>query len=313
MTETVLITGAAGFFGRHLAAMVARADAGSVVGVGRSEAVGSWTRFAVADMRDAAAVHRVVAAVHPTRVFHLAGLLRGSASELMAHNATPVPHLCEALAKTNPQARLVVVGSAAEYGAGRTDGAPTPENWPCQPVTPYGVSKLVATQLALAHGERLGLSVCVARPANLLGPGLRPELVVGSLVAQLAACQRAGQPAVVTVGDVHAQRDFLDVDDACRGLLMLARDTGSHRIVHLASGRCHSIRAVIELLQVVLGTTIEVRGEATLAVGASPAIVRLSTELAATALGFHASIPLRASLQRMWDAAMAVTATQAPR
>lgn len=301
MNQRVVITGAAGFLGRHLAAMaVAAGDV--VTGIGRHAAAGPWQHFVVCDVGDETGLRDAFAAARPDVVVHAAGILRGSAQELLAANAMPVPGLCAALHETMPTARLCLAGSSAEYGAGRTDGGPTTEDWPCAPERAYGVSKLAATRLAFAHAQRTGQTVVVARLANLIGPGMPSHLVVGSLLAQLAACRQRGARYVVRVGDVAVQRDFLDVEDACRGLLLLARGPGPSRVVNLASGTCVSIARVLELLQGVVGAPIEAVPDADALAVPGPAVVRLSTALAA-AVGFQPVVSLTESLARLWGAA----------
>ena len=308
----VLITGANGCLGRALAA-AAGENGHHVVGLVRQPVAGPWHQTVVADLGDEVALRAAVAEARPDVLFHAAGRLRGSAAELLAANARPVPALCEALHAVQARARLLLLGSAAEYGSGRTDGEATTEPWPPAPATPYGVSKFAATQLAFAHGARLGLDVRVARLANVLGPGASTSLAVGSFVAQLAGCRARGEPFVLRVGELQVARDHLDVEDACRGLLSFATYRGPQRLLHLASGQCVTLGEVVDRLREILAAPLTTVIEADRAALPGPAIVRLSTAAAARELQFRARVPLVESLRRMWHAAVASTAVVAPR
>lgn len=303
MTRTVLLTGAAGFLGRRVAAALAARGGDEVVAVARRMTAGPWRQCVVVDLRDGALVQSVVQRVAPHVVLHLAGRTHGSAADLVAHNTLATANIVDALAAHRPEARLVVAGSAAEYGAGHDADLVLHEHAPCAPRTPYGTSKLAATRLALGHAGD-GRSVAVARLANLLGPGLSPLLLPGSLVHQLAACRRAGQPFAVRVGARAPRRDYVDVDDAARALLALA-DGHAAGVFHVASGVCHPVDELIAVLQQIVGAPIAVVEHAALLPPGAAHAVRLSTAAAATAIGFTARIGLRESLARMWAAALA--------
>jgi nucleoside-diphosphate-sugar epimerase len=303
MTQRILVTGATGCLGRAVAAR-ATAAGDEVVGVARSERPGPWQRFVAVDVGDEVALRARLREIRPDVVVHAAGQLRGTPAELLAANAAPIPGLCEALHAANPAARLVVVGSSAEYGSGRQDGGGTDERWPCAPDRPYGVSKLVATKTALAHGERLGLRVRVARLANLIGPGLSPQLAAGTVVAQAAACRAGSQPLRVALGDTSARRDFLDVDDAARGVLAIAAYAGPMVVFNLCRGECHTIADVVAARAAIAGERIDVVA-APAPPPAGPAIVRLGGRAAAAALAFQARVSLELSLAAAWRAAVA--------
>lgn len=308
MTRTVLLTGAAGFLGRHVAEALAARGGDEVVAVLRRMTTGPWRQCAVVDLRDGALVRDLVGRVAPDVVLHLAGRTHGSAAELVADNTLATANVVDAVAALRPQARLVVAGSAAEYGAEHDADAVLHEHDPCAPRHPYGVTKLAATRLALGPPGG-GRSVAVARLANLLGPGLSPRLLPGALVQQLAACRRAGQPFTVHVGARMPRRDYVDVDDAARALLALV-DGSATGVFHVASGVCHSVDELIEVLQQLVGAPIVVAEDARLRSPGTAAAVRLSTAAAATAIGFSARTGLRESLARMWATALAGTPAQ---
>lgn len=299
-----LVTGAAGFSGRHLAAMLTAAGH-EVVGTGRATgAPGPWRRWLRADLTDGERVRSLLADAEPDVVFHLAGLLRGSDDELMVHNVRPVEHLCHALGKHGAPVRLVLAGSSAEYGPHSLDAPPFDEASPCAPVQPYGRSKLAASQHALRCASKDGIDVRIARPTNLLGPGLSPTLVAGSLVAQLADCLASGAPFAVRVGELTAQRDFLDVEDACRGYVALAKYQGPDRVFNFGADECFPIRTLVDILQHEVGAPIAVHRDPELLRGSTADRVAVSSAAATKALAFRRHVSLRESIARMWQAAV---------
>ena len=82
----------------------------------------------------------------------------------------------------------------------------------CGPANPYAASKIAAETYAHAWARAYGLDVIVARPFNHIGVGQDPRFAVASFARQLAEIA-AGGAAVMHVGNLDAQRDFLDVRD----------------------------------------------------------------------------------------------------
>lgn len=299
----ILVTGATGCIGRHVAAM-ATAAGHHVVATGRTAADGPWRSFVTADLRDEKRVAALVRENTPDVVFHLAGLLRGSEAELAATNTAPVGFLCDAIAAHGPRTRLVLAGSSAEYGMSRGDAPAFGEDAPCAPDNAYGRSKLRATERALAASRR-GVDVRIVRASNVLGAGLSDRLVAGSLVAQLADCLRQGRAFAVRAGELTAQRDFVDAEDLARAWLALAAYRGPHRVFNIAAGECFPVRTIVDILQHEVGEPIDVHRDPALGTQSAPADrVAISPALAAAELGFRRHVSLRESIARMWQAAI---------
>ena len=116
---------------------------------------------------------------------------------------------------------MVVVSSAAVYGLTRPEESPVREDTPLRPATFYGASKAAAEQFALALHRRGLVRVAVARPFNLVGPGLRAGFAPSDFLAQALAI-RAGGPSEIRVGNLEPRRDFVDARDAARAYVALA-------------------------------------------------------------------------------------------
>lgn len=303
--KRVLVTGAAGFMGRHLCSALALRGC-DVTAAGRTPPHDNagWQRFVAVDLRDEARVQKLIADTKPDVVFWLAGLLRGTEAELVAHNTTPVEHACKALAAKAKDTRLVLAGSSAEYGPSRPDGGAFDETSVCAPGVAYGKSKWLATKAALAANERHGIDVRIARPSNVLGPGSSRQLLAGSLVAQLAERLSRGEPFAIKAGDLTAQRDFVDVEDVCRGYLALAEYRGPRRVFNFAADQCFPVRTIVDILQHEVAMPIEVERDPTLGHAAAPDRVAITAALAAAELGFRRHVSLRESIARMWRAAV---------
>lgn len=212
-TLRLMITGANGFVGRRVSEAVRPNPAFELVDF-LDEATGSSP-----DIADAAAVDRAIAAARPDRVLHLAAIAaprqaQADASRAWAVNFSGTLNLAQALIKHRPEARLVWSGSSEAYGASFNRGPlPLAETTALEPANVYGATK-AAADIALGQLGRSGaLDTAILRPFNHTGPGQTPDYVVPAFAAQIAAIEKGAQDPVLKVGNLDAERDFLDVED----------------------------------------------------------------------------------------------------
>ncbi len=264
MTERVLVTGAAGFVGHHLARHLH--EQGLIVhGLDRpgvpppSDLRITWHPC---DIIHAAQVAEVVGQVQPDYVFHLAALTKSeSLTDLLAVNVLGTQNVLDALVAARPEAHVLVAGSSAEYGLLRPDELPVREDHPLRPLSPYGVSKVAQSLLAAQYVYRHNLAVVRTRTFNLTGPGEPDALVCSAFARQIVEIERWLRPPVLKVGNLESARDFLDVRDAVRAYWLVARRGESGEVYNVCSGMATSIRNVLDVLLSLTAAKIEVKEE----------------------------------------------------
>lgn len=154
-------------------------------------------------------------------VIHCAGATRAETSQgFFEANLFPTLGLLEAVADRPIPPRVILIGSAAEYGIVPSTHQPVTEDHPCNPQTMYGIAKHAQTLVALAAADQ-GLPVLVARLFNPLGLGMPSHLALPSFARRIAAA--AQDDKVLRVGDLSVERDFIGAEEAARILLELAR------------------------------------------------------------------------------------------
>jgi GDP-4-dehydro-6-deoxy-D-mannose reductase len=270
-----LITGIAGFAGRHLAwLLLARGD--EVYGAlhraeSRAGLVDLETRYAglasrihVADVTDREALERVVADVRPEVVFHLAGMTFvpdtvADPAAAVRVNVLGLVHLLSAVQRHAPRCRVLAVGSGDAYGLVQDDELPVRESAPFRPLSPYGASKAAVDLLAHQWAHGAGLDVVRVRPFNHTGPGQRPDFVCPDFARQLVAVARRERPPVLSVGDLDLVRDFSDVRDVVAAYVAVCERGVSGEAYNVCSGVGRSVRSVLDTLSEIVG--VEVRAE----------------------------------------------------
>lgn len=227
----VLVTGATGFVGRHVLARAreARLDARAIVG----------------DLRRESVADTAIASARPAAVIHLASAARRTSPwDAMSADLWMARTILEAIARHAPEAVLLVVGSAAQYGT--TDVNPVSEDAPTCALSGYGAVKNVVEHAVLADPLRQGIRVIFTRSFNHLGPGQGEDAPAGQWARQIVAAERLGGDTIHT-GDLRPVRDFLDVRDVADAYLALIRSP-AQGVVNVCSGVGIAVARVAEQL-----------------------------------------------------------------
>jgi GDP-4-dehydro-6-deoxy-D-mannose reductase len=265
MPERVLITGAAGFSGRHLARRLAGDDT-RVFGLGRTRPktpLAHFAEFHECDLTHRPAVDRTIVELQPNTVYHLAGISGNDApaERLKAANVDSLRNLIDSLrtyaAGRGQTVRLLVVGSAAELGSVGSAQLPVREGAACEPESEYGRSKLEATRLALAEPAEGPLKIIVARTFNLIGPGLGTGLSLGRFADRIAAVLR-GDAQRIECGNLATRRDYLDVRDAVALYVRLLRFGAPGELYNVCRGRSYAVRELLQAMIQRTGRSIDV-------------------------------------------------------
>lgn len=240
----VLITGANGFSAQHLIRKLAQETGLECFGTDlQSDTICPklFPRYERADLTLKSQVDDLISRIRPDWVFHLAGRATGSPWDLFQANTKPVICLLDSIEAQAPNARLLLVGSAAEYGEFDPLRLPLTEKAPCCPISPYGISKYAATRLVRERFLRSGLKVVLVRPFNILGTGIPSSMMLGAVLDQFWSKEK-----VIRVGNLSSRRDYLDTSDMVEAYLRLIRGDFWGEIFNLCSGKHASGQDIID-------------------------------------------------------------------
>jgi nucleoside-diphosphate-sugar epimerase len=241
----VLLTGAGGFSGQHLVRHLVESDV-EVHAMGRRATV---PNHHYADPFDVESVRLAISRARPTYLVHLAGVASSSdISTYYAANTVYASVLFQALDLARVDCPVLLVGTSAEYGEVTSAQLPITEETEPRPYSHYGISKLCQTQLGLVVA-RGGRPVVVARPFNLIGPGMPPYNAVQSFARQVVDIMKGRREPVVEVGNLKASRDLVAVEDAVRTYWGLVRSPKAYgQIVNVCTGSDTTMEDVLAVL-----------------------------------------------------------------
>jgi len=250
MKGTVLVTGAEGFIGRHLVLRLRQFGGAGVVTTART---GSADTTAC-DLGDPDAVTALVGAVRPDRIFHCAGSFSNCWDTDIDSNVKASGNVLEAVTRCGLKTRVLLFGSAAEYGD-KLSGA-IPETAPVQPVSIYGLSKAMQTSVMRYYALEKGVDVVLARTFNLYGEGISPLLFPGRVMHQIEEVH-AGRQSRVNVRSVDSSRDYLDVNEAVDAYLRVMAFGKGGEVYNVGSGKPTPIKSLLEKLLLERGLSLD--------------------------------------------------------
>ena len=245
----VLVTGATGFLGSHLADILS-AEGHEVRALVRRSSKTAHLRELGAELVQASldtgeGLDRAVAGVDA--VVHGAAIVKArSAAEFHDVNAGGTERLLEAVLAENPDVRrFVLVSSLAAHGFGE-NGGPRPDHLGPAPVTHYGRSKLAAERLLLAAAEKIPVTI------------IRPPAIYGPRDTEMLAFFKIVSNRVVTfLGSAENRLSLVYAPDCARAIfLALTKEHPSGRVYWVEDGRSYSQREFVGFVESALGTRV---------------------------------------------------------
>jgi nucleoside-diphosphate-sugar epimerase len=239
--KRVLVTGARGFIGKYLVAMLLRQGAeikGLTIDAGPARDQVRWAR---GDITDHSSIKGVCQDIDV--IFHLAAISNVDASvrdplRTINTNTMGTANLLEE-ARAGGAKKFVYISSAHVYGVPRY--VPVDEAHPTVPREAYAASKIASEQIVQAYANSYGLDFAILRPFNVFGAGQDTSFLIPGVISQ------ALKNGVIRVGNTDPTRDFLYVDDCVSGFLCVGdRGTG---VFNIGAGDDRSIATVVEKIR----------------------------------------------------------------
>jgi UDP-glucose 4-epimerase len=241
---SVVVTGAHGFLGRHVARCLAR-KGHTVLGLGHGDwSRAEWESWGLSSWHrcDVTLQSLVQYAGSPAVIMHCAGSasiaysLENPVGDFERTVAT-TEHVLEFVRLHAPDCRVVYPSSAGVYGT--VERLPIREDSPTAPISQYGVHKLMAEQAITSHAQQFGTTAAIVRLFSVYGCGLRKQLLWD-------ACRKFAGHDNIFMGTGDEVRDWLHVEDASE-LLLTALEHASSKcpVVNGGSGEGVTVREVL--------------------------------------------------------------------
>ncbi|BAY51797.1 GDP-fucose synthetase [Thermostichus vulcanus NIES-2134] len=296
--KRILVTGGAGFLGRHVVAQLQVAGAvPEQITVVRSRDY---------DLRQLSACQAVVQG--QDIVIHLAahvggiGLNQAKPAELFYDNLLMGAQLIDCAYRAGVE-KFVCVGTICAYP--KFTPVPFKESdlwngYPEETNAPYGIAKKALLVQLQAYRQQYGFNGIYLLPVNLYGPGdnFDPQSshVIPALIRKVHTAQQQGDPRIAVWGDGTPSREFLYVEDAARGIVMATQAYDHPDPVNLGTGEEITIQNLVALICELMGFQGQIEWQTDKPNGQPRRC--LDTTKAREAFGFRAQISLKEGLKR---------------
>lgn len=266
--KKALITGIGGFVGGYLTDYLLSKKI-SVIGFTHpnhfspnTEKLKQKIHLIECDVLDKNSVDKYLKNLSLHYVFHLAAFSSPPKSwenpkETLENNIIGQLNILEALAKKKSTAKILIIGSADEYGHVDEKNLPINESTPLNPDTPYAVSKVAQDLLGKQFFLHFGLKIIRVRPFNHTGPGQSTEFVIPAFAKQIAQIEQSGI-GEIKVGNLNTYRDFTDVRDMVKAYLLALEKCKFGDVYNIGSGKSYKISDILKKLISLSSTKIKV-------------------------------------------------------
>ena len=256
--KKALITGVAGFAGSHLSEFLLSqkiAVSGLYLpghSVGNVDHIKDKINLIACDLLNKKDVEDKVSKINPDYVFHLAAFASPAQSfknsrQTLENNIVGQLNLLEALVKIKSQAKILVVGSADEYGNVDPKDLPITEETPLAPPSPYAVSKVAQDLLGLQFSLHHNLNIVRVRPFNHIGPRQSKHFVVCAFASQIADLEKKGG-GTIRVGNLETWREFTDVRDMVKAYFLALEKGKVGSVYNIGVGKPIKIAQILKIL-----------------------------------------------------------------
>lgn len=252
----VLITGINGFVGKYLRNALEE-EGLEIYGI---DIKSSDENIYSIDITDPLAINHCISEISPHFIIHLAAISRvdfNNPGLIYNINVNGTLNILQASATQKFKPKVLLVSSSQVYGIVEESLQPILEKTAVKPVNHYGASKAAAENIAGAFYHEYGLPLVIVRPFNHIGRGQNQHFVVPKVIQAFKKKEKE-----IELGNIHVERDFLDVRDVVDAYLKLLDNFPEGEVFNIASGKGFTISDIIQMLEKTTGHQLIIkRGE----------------------------------------------------
>lgn len=245
--NNVLITGINGFIGDNLKQYIkSRYPSWYIYGIDKK---GNGADSFNVDIRNKKKLKSILCRTKPKYIFHMAGdALSKNFKTLLFSNIYTTFILLKTIQEIEGyRPRVLIPSSASEYGEVPPSCIPIDENCQLNPISVYGFSKMVQTDLSLFF-SRKGMDIVVARIFNILGEGTPVSSSIGKFAYELSLIKKKMRKPEIYTKKLDSKRDFMDIRDICKYLVAIAIHGKGGEVYNVCRGRAYKIRDLLTKL-----------------------------------------------------------------
>ena len=230
----ILITGASGFTGKNLFNLLKDSD-NEIFLTDNIENI-DYQNYIKCDLVNEDAVLKLLNQVCPSYIYNLAGTYSNEFSIDFNSNVLAVKNILDNLIHLKINAKVLLIGSAAEYGHVSEKNNPVNENQKLLPISFYGISKVFQNNLMNYYVRKHELNIVMARTFNIYGKGISNKLFAGRIY-QMIEMYKNNQIEELRFHDLDNLRDYIHIDNTIRHYLDIMEHGNKGEVYNVGSGK----------------------------------------------------------------------------
>lgn len=247
----ILITGASGFTGSCLSTHLQKKSESKIYCIDRNTK--KHDNY-VCELTNYESVNDLIREIQPDQIYHLAGSFSNDFDVDYANNVLTTKNILDNILELKMPCRVLLIGSAAEYGFIQEKDNPVTENQLLNPVSIYGLTKVYQTYLMQFYCQVHDLDIVMARPFNLLGKNISTKLFIGRIYQQIQQYKN-GEIEKIILGDLDSKRDYITVDEAIKNYEIVMNCGKKGEIYNVGSGKPIILSDLLE--QILLSNNLD--------------------------------------------------------
>lgn len=201
-------------------------------------------------------ISNIIQEIKPEEIYNFSGSFSNNFEIDYLNNVILTKNIFDSILLNNLlKCKILIIGSAAEYGFIKESDNPIKENYPLNPVSFYGLSKVIQTYLAKTYFIRDNIKVYLTRPFNVIGYGSSQNLFIGKLIKGIESNLKRKEK--IYLGNLENERDYLDIEDLINAYEKIIKYGNPGEIYNIGSGKCIKIRDILNIFLKVFKIDIE--------------------------------------------------------
>lgn len=204
------------------------------------------------DINDAYSVEKVLSVVKPDIIYHFASYVSVFNSfknplPTFQTNIIGTVNLLEAIKNIVPKAKVLIPGSAEEYGKVTEDKMPIKEDYFLNPINPYAISKKAQEEIGLYYFKTFELNIYFTRTFHITGPKQPLGFVCSDFAKQVAYSEKVETKNII-VGNLDIKRDFTDIRDVVNAYWTVINKGKVGEVYNVCNGKSIKIMTILDKL-----------------------------------------------------------------
>ena len=236
MEKKIIILGSVGFIGKSFVNYYKRLDDSNIELYFIDIVPIKKNNYSNANATNFEKINKIIQKVRPDEIYNFCGSFTNIFKTDYENNVIATKNIIESILLNNlDDTKILINGSAAEYGLIQKEDSIIDEDYPLNPISFYGLSKVFQTYLAKSYFLMENINVYITRPFNIIGYGVSSKLFIGRLINEIKL--NIKEKRRITLGNLNNERDYIDIEDLINAYVTIIQKGVPGEIYNIGS-RC---------------------------------------------------------------------------